>query len=91
MEELLFRGLYLRKLGPIFGKFMLSFLIAFVFTLLRGSVNYTADQYLFLAILFSIALGWGYIIQKTDSVWGSILFHAGMDIPIMPGIFSNLS
>jgi membrane protease YdiL (CAAX protease family) len=54
-------------------------------------VNYTADQYLFLAILFPLALAWGYIMQKTDSLWGSILFHAGMDIPIMLGIFSNLS
>jgi len=25
-----------------------------------------------------------------DSVWGSILFHAGMDIPVILGIFSNL-
>jgi len=90
LEELLFRGLYLRKLEPFFGKFMSNFLIAFVFTLLHGSVNYAADQYLFLAILFPLALGWGYVMQKTDSVWGSILFHAGMDIPIMLGIFSNL-
>jgi len=90
LEELLFRGLFLRKLEPFFGKFMSNFLIAFVFTLLHGSVNYTADQYLFLAILFPLALGWGYVMQKTDSVWGSILFHAGMDIPIMLGIFSNL-
>jgi membrane protease YdiL (CAAX protease family) len=52
-------------------------------------VNYTADQYLFLAILFPLALAWGYIMQKTDRLWGSILFNAGMDIPIMLGIFSN--
>ncbi len=29
-------------------------------------------------------------MQKTDSIWGSVLFHAGMDIPVMVGIFSNL-
>jgi hypothetical protein len=29
-------------------------------------------------------------MQKTDSVWGSILLHAGMDIPVMLGIFSTL-
>jgi membrane protease YdiL (CAAX protease family) len=34
---------------------------------------------------------WGYITQKTDGLWGSILFHAGMDIPIFLGIFSNLA
>ena len=91
LEELLFRGLFLRKLQPFFGKFLSNFLIAFVFTGLHGSVTYTADQYIFLAIVFPLALAWGYVMQKTDSVWGSILFHAGMDIPIMLGIFSNLS
>ena len=91
MEELLFRGLFLRKLEPFFGRILSNFMIAFVFTALHGAVNYTADQYLFLVILFPLALAWGYIMQKTDSMWGSMLFHAGMDIPIMLGIFSNLA
>ncbi|MBU0494242.1 MAG: CPBP family intramembrane metalloprotease [Chloroflexi bacterium] len=91
MEELLFRGLFLRKLEPFFGQIISNFMIALVFTFIHGVANYTADQYLFLVILFPLALAWGYIMQKTDSVWGSVLFHAGMDIPIMLGIFSNLS
>jgi len=90
LEELLFRGLFLRKLEPFFGKFISSFLIAFVFTGLHYWVSYTADQRLFIAVTFPLALALGYIMQKTDSVWGSILLHAGMDIPIMLGIFSNL-
>jgi len=45
---------------------------------------------IFLAVLVPLALAWGYLMQKTDSIWASILFHAGMDIPIMLGIFSNL-
>ena len=91
LEELLFRGLFLSKLESFFGKFLLSFLIAFVFTGLHYWVSYTADQRLFIAVTFPLALALGYIMQKTDSVWGSILLHAGMDIPIMLGIFSNLS
>ena len=90
MEELLFRGLFLQKLEPFFGMFLSNFIIALVFTALHRAADYTSDQYLFLAILFPLALAWGYIMQTTDSVWGSILFHAGMDIPIMLGIFSNL-
>jgi membrane protease YdiL (CAAX protease family) len=89
MEELMFRGLFLRKLEPFFGKFISVFLIAFVFTFLHFGSSYTSDQYVFLAVLFPLALAWGYIIQKTEGVWGSILFHAGMDIPIMLGMFSN--
>ena len=90
MEEIMFRGLFLRKLEPFYGKVISNLMIAFVFTVLHGAANYTSDQYIFLAILFPLALAWGYIMQKTEAVWGSILFHAGMDIPIILGIFSNL-
>jgi uncharacterized protein len=91
LEEILFRGLFLRKLEPFFGKLLSNVLIAFVFTVLHQGVSYTSDQVIFLAIVFPLALAWGFITQKTDSVWGSILFHAGTDIPIFLGIFSTLS
>ncbi|HUT15267.1 MAG TPA: CPBP family intramembrane glutamic endopeptidase [Anaerolineae bacterium] len=91
LEELMFRGLFLRKLEPFFGKFLSNILIAFVFTGLHRGAYYTSEEMIFLVILFPLALAWGYIMQKTDSVWGSILFHAGMDIPIFLGIFSTLS
>jgi hypothetical protein len=90
-EEILFRGLFLRKLQPFFGRFISNFLIVFVFTALHKGADYTSNQVIFLAALVPLALAWGYLMQKTDSVWGSILFHAGMDIPIMLGIFSNLT
>jgi len=90
IEELLFRGLFLRKLEPFFGKFFSNLLVALVFTVLHKGSTYTSSEYLFLVILTPLALVWGWLMQKTDSIWGSILFHAGMDIPIFLGIFSNL-
>ncbi|MEL7626295.1 MAG: type II CAAX endopeptidase family protein [Anaerolineaceae bacterium] len=89
-EELLFRGLFLRKLEPFFGKFLSNALVVFVFTLVHQGVNYTSDQLGFLIVLTLLAFIWGYLMQKTDSIWGSILFHAGMDIPVILGILSNL-
>ena len=89
-EELLFRGLFLGKLEPFFGKFISNALIVFVFTLVHQGVNYTSNQLGFLAVLALLAFAWGYLMQKTDSIWGSVLFHAGMDIPVILGIFSNL-
>jgi len=91
LEEILFRGLFLRKLQPFFGKFLSNLLIAFVFTGLHQGVNYTPQEMVFLAIVFPLALAWGYLMQKTDAVWSSILFHAGTDIPIFLGIFSALA
>ena len=90
MEEVLFRGLFLKKLAPFFGKFTANLLVATIFTLIHGFTSYSADNLIFVAILFPLALAWGWVMQKTEGVWGSILFHAGMDIPIILGIFSNL-
>jgi membrane protease YdiL (CAAX protease family) len=36
-----------------------------------------------------LALAWGYVIQKTESLWGSVLFHAGADLLIILGIFET--
>jgi membrane protease YdiL (CAAX protease family) len=89
-EELSFRGLFLRKLEPYLGKFMTNFIIAFVFTGLHQAADYTSQMAIFLGVTMVLALLWGYIAQKTNALWASILFHAGMDISIMIGIFANL-
>lgn len=88
-EEIMFRGLFLRKLEPFLSPLLANCLIALVFTGLHAAVTYTSSQMGFLAVLLPLALAWGYIMQKTDAVWGSILFHAGMDIPIVLGLFST--
>jgi membrane protease YdiL (CAAX protease family) len=89
MEEIMFRGLFLRKVEPFYGKFISNLMVAVVFTVIHRAATYTTDPVLFLVILFPLALAWGYVMQKTEAVWGSILFHAGMDIPIILGIFSS--
>jgi membrane protease YdiL (CAAX protease family) len=90
LEEFMFRGLFLRKLEPVLGKLLSNLTIALVFTLIHYGVTYTADQFSFLLILFPLALVLGWLAQKTDALWASILLHAGMDIPVILGIFSNL-
>ena len=91
LEELLFRGLFLRRLSPLVGPFLASLLVAIVFTLLHHGVTYTADERVFLAIVLPLALVWGWLVQKTEGLWASILFHAGTDIPLVLGIFSQLA
>ena len=89
-EELLFRGLFFGKLQPHLGRFGTNIVIAIVFALMHAGVGYTADILMFLAILFPLSLAWGYVLQRTNSIWGSVLFHAAMDIPIIVGIFSTV-
>ena len=87
-EELIFRGLFLRKLGPFLGKFSSNLIIALAFTFIHRGASYTTSDLIFLAALVPLALLWGYLMQKTDGIWASFLFHAGMDIPIFLGIFA---
>ncbi len=89
-EELLFRGLFLRKFEPFAGRFLSNLAIAIPFTLHHTGVSYAPDVLMFLAILIPLALAWGYLMQKTDGIWGSVLFHAGTDIPVVLALFSSL-
>jgi membrane protease YdiL (CAAX protease family) len=89
-EELLFRGLFLRKFEPFAGRLFSNLAIAVPFALHHSGVSYTPDVLIFLAILIPLALAWGWITQKSGSLWGSVLFHAGTDIPIVLGLFSAL-
>jgi membrane protease YdiL (CAAX protease family) len=88
-EELLYRGLFLKRYEPFLGKGLSNILAAVVFTLVHMQVTYVSDLGQFLFILFPLALIWGYLMQKTDSLWGSVIFHAGADCMIIFGIFAS--
>ena len=89
MEELLYRGLFLKKLAPFFRNRLSNILTALIFTLAHIQVTYTQDLPVFLVITFLFALAWGYVMQKTNSLLASGLFHAGADTLIIVGIFAN--
>ncbi len=90
MEELLYRGLFLKRYEPFLGKGLSNLLTAIVFTLIHVQVTYVSDVLQFLLIVFPLALIWGYLMQKTDGLWGSAVFHAGADCMIIFGIFASM-
>lgn len=90
-EELIFRGLFIGKMEPFLGKFTTNIVTTIPFVLLHSFTGYSTDTTIFLALqLLPLSLAWCWLMQKTNSVWGSILFHAAMDIPVVVGIFSAL-
>jgi membrane protease YdiL (CAAX protease family) len=93
-EELLYRGLFLKKFEPELGLKTSNLLQAIIFSLSHsvagmGLNGYTPYVWALVVFTFSLGLVWGYIMQRTNSIIGSALFHAGTDIPIFLGIFSN--
>lgn len=90
-EELIFRGLFIGKTEPFSGKFLTNLVTTIPFVLAHSYTGYATDQTIFLALqVLPLSLAWCWLMQKTNSIWGSILFHAAMDIPIVVGIFSAL-
>jgi membrane protease YdiL (CAAX protease family) len=90
MEELLYRGLFLKRYEPFLGPGLSNLLTAMVFTLMHTQVTYAAQMLQFLAIVMALSLIWGYLIQKTDSLWGAVLFHAAADCLVIFGIVAGM-
>jgi membrane protease YdiL (CAAX protease family) len=88
MEELLFRGLFLRRLGRFVGDNWANVVTATVFTFMHLGVQFTASLPTFLIIVFLLGLLWGWIMQKTGSVLAPALFHAGVDMLIIADAFA---
>jgi membrane protease YdiL (CAAX protease family) len=90
MEELLYRGLFLKRYEPFLGEGLSNLLTALVFTLMHTQVTYPAQMLQFLLIVMALSLIWGYLIQKTNSLWGAVLFHAAADCLVIFGIYAGM-
>ncbi|MFX1259176.1 MAG: lysostaphin resistance A-like protein [Promethearchaeota archaeon] len=90
LEEILYRGLYFKKYRETLGFNLCNILQALIYSLMHFGAGYTSESLIFLVITFVLGILYGYIILKTDSLIGTILFHAGTDIAIVLGIFSTL-
>lgn len=90
MEELLYRGVFLKRFEPFLGKGLSVILTAMVFALMHTQVTYAAQMIQFLVTVLVLSLIWGILIQKTDSLWGAVLFHAAGDCLIIFGAYASM-
>ena len=83
MEELWFRGLFLKKFEPFLGNHLSIFLTSLVFSIPHLFVRYLSGiemSLIFFLTVFSLGMASGYIIYKTKSIWGAVIFHMGYDL-----------
>jgi membrane protease YdiL (CAAX protease family) len=87
MEELWFRGLFLGRLAPHIGTGGAVLVTAMVFSLAHLGPWYLdpAAIGVFLINTFTHALVLGYLIHKTDNLWGAALYHMAMDLWLFVG------
>jgi membrane protease YdiL (CAAX protease family) len=85
MEELWFRGVSLNKLTPVLGWASSIIVTALVFGSTHAAATYITpiQMLLFAVIVISLGLVNAYMMLKTDSIWGSVLFHAGYDLLVI--------
>lgn len=89
MEELLFRGLFLRRLGRFIGDNWANLVTAVVFAFVHLQVaQLTAFPLVWLMIVFLLGLLFGWIMQKTESVLAPALLHAGFITLIISDAFA---
>ena len=91
MEELWFRGLFLGKLSPLLGATASVVVTSLVFGIPHLGSTYIAaiERLIFPAITVGLGLVNGFVMLKTDSIWGSVLFHAGYDLLVIIPILTS--
>jgi len=89
MEELLLRGLFLRKFEAYFPPFTALLLSTLTFTAMHFGASYLSSDNLFmlLSFIFLLGLGNGAIMQRSDSIWGAVLAHTLADVLLLVSIF----
>jgi len=90
MEELLFRGVFLKKFESFMGANLSNLLTALIYSLVHLRVGFAPSLPIFLIVTFFLGLLWGYLMQKTKSILASALFHAGIDTLIVLDFLANL-
>ncbi len=92
MEELWFRGLWLREFGVFLGGRAALWLTTLIFVTLHVVVNMpqmAAPLLLQLTVAwFFLAFSCGFITQKTGSLWGAVLAHTIVDILFLLAVFA---
>jgi len=92
MEELWFRGLFLRKFQVFLGAAGALWLTALSWSLFHLVVDYFSGVQLvmFVAVDVLLGLAYGWITQRTNTLWGAVLAHAAADAFLMLGGLATL-
>lgn len=83
MEELLFRGLFLKRMVGVVGFAWANVITAAVFALSHLGVDFAAAVVPFVIAVFLLGLLWGWLMRFTDGILAPALVHAGVDMLII--------
>ncbi|MEJ2209466.1 MAG: CPBP family intramembrane metalloprotease [Anaerolineae bacterium] len=82
MEEIWYRGLFLKRLEPALGATGVIWLTTLLFGTSHLFATYIEPSgvLVFGVITLTMGFAWGLLMQKTNTLWGSVLFHLAADL-----------
>jgi membrane protease YdiL (CAAX protease family) len=82
MEEIWFRGLFLDRLRPALGTTGVLWLTSLLFGLCHYFAAYLTPSGapVFATITLTLGLAFGLLMQKTNTIWGAVVFHTAADL-----------
>ena len=89
-EELVYRAVFLNGFQANIGTLAAITVTTVVFVLAHMDVSYTpANLLVFATVLVVIGIVGSWIMLKTGSLLGAVLFHAGADVLLLMGLLSS--
>jgi len=90
-EEMLLRGLLLRRFIGLLGNTWAIILSTLVYGLFGLGVGSATGPIPYGVLILFLPLGflYSFIMQKSDSIWGSLCIHATIDLIYLIGIFAS--
>jgi len=85
MEEIWYRGLFLKRVQPAIGAMGAIWLTTLVFASSHLFATYVdpAEALVFGVITFTLGCAWALLMQKTNTLWGSVAFHMAADLYLL--------
>lgn len=91
MEELWLRGIFLKRFAPLIGVNGAVWITSIIFASMHSFAFYFDPFALAFFFVNTLALGLacGYLMMKSDNIWGATLIHAASDFFLFIAVLAN--
>jgi len=91
MEELWLRGLFLKRFAPFIGINGAVWVTSIIFASMHSFAFYFDPFALafFFVNTLALGLGCGYLMMKSDNLWGAVLIHAASDFYLFVAVLAS--
>jgi membrane protease YdiL (CAAX protease family) len=92
MEELWLRGIFLKRFAPLIGVNGAVWVTSIIFASMHSFAFYFDPFALafFFVNTLALGLGCGYLMMKSDNIWGATMIHAASDFFLFVAVLASV-